>query len=218
MMNNRIKIIIIAVITCSIFLSTQIYMKIFDSEEKVDASQEDLWSKEPKVVLRYIRLLNWWLKGHDRGMSNGTWEKSTQALNDVIYSNSSEIVADNFCILFVNDYNNTICVVLKSLDPEIKQEFLDIMAPKPGVTVIFKKGPATWWELEKWEKAICSELYVLRDRGVLITAVGKTTNATMMMEIKDIDMEKVGIVLEVLEEKVPPGILVLSRGEIAELD
>ena len=53
--------------------------------------------------------------------------------------------------------------------------------------VIFRRGEATWWELERWEALIGSELYNLWDLGVQIMSVGKTADATIAITILDID-------------------------------
>lgn len=86
------------------------------------------------------------------------------------------------------------------------------MKPPGEVTVLFRKSPASFIELDDWEDLIIEELDTLRERGVLVISLGKTVNGTLKLTVEDIDKEKVGIILDVINGKVPPGILVIFKG------
>ena len=92
------------------------------------------------------------------------------------------------------------------------------MDPYPCVTVIFKKGYASWRELEKWELEIVAHIETLWENGVFVPYLAKTINATIEVGIHDISHEKVEIFIDQLRGHVPLGVLVLVNGSIPVLD
>ena len=126
---------------------------------------------------------------------------------------------ENETIVFaiLNAYNNTIWVVVKSLEPEVLDAFLEVMDPPLGVSVRFLKGPASWREVEGWMSIISDELYTFQACGVQVISLSRTENATIRIGIEDITLEKVQIVLEILEGRVPPGILVFTKEDMPEI-
>ena len=207
-MNRNQKITFLLVFGIIIVLTASYYLR----------SRKSLWNRAPKISLNYDRSGVWWFKGYRSGSVNYSYQLVTERLNDDRYSNISQVITDNFCQLYVNPFNNTVFVVVKSLEPKVLDFFLDVMNPPRYVDVIFRKGEATWWELESWEALIGSELNNIWDLGVRVTSLGKTENATIGITILDIDHDKVEIVLDVLKGKVPPGILDFCRGAIPVLD
>jgi len=212
-MNFRFKIIIMAAIICSGSIITGYFMGFFTHKNK-----EDLWHQEPKVLLNGGPPELWWYRGIKKDKIYGSYHDSTDALVDALKANVSDVLTNNYIIDYVNAYNNTVFVVVKSLDPEVKQAFLDVMKPKPGVTIIFRKGPVSFIEINKWFKVIRSELENLREKGVLVISYKLSVNGTIQIGINDIDSEKVEIILDVLDGRVPPGILVLCKQEIPQID
>ena len=203
MIRNK-KIILLLVFGIIIALTASYYLR----------SRKSLWTRAPKISLNYDLSGAWWIKGPRPGVRarNNSYQMVTKRLRDDQYSNISQVITDNFCQLYVNPFNNTVFVVVKSLEPEVTDFFLDVMNPPRYVCVIFRKGEATWWELERWEALIGSKLNNLRDLGVRVTTLSKTANATIRITIFDIDLDKVKVVLDVLKGKVPPGILEFYRG------
>ena len=204
-MNNRTTVVLIIALLVGIGGLAYIYI--------VKPFQKDpLWDGKPKVVYDFQSrswVDRWIVK---EGPQDDAWRKSADRLNEVLKAHSSEIIDENYCILYVNAYNNTIFIVSKSLDDEVEQAFLDVMKPPEEVTVLFRKGPASFIELDEWEDLIIEELDTLRERGVLVISLSKTVNGTLKLTVEDLEKEKVRIILDALEGKVPPGILVIFKG------
>ena len=180
-------------------------------------NKDPLWDGKPKVVYdfqSYSWIDRWIVK---EGPHDDAWRGSADRLNEVLKAHSSEIIDYNFCIKYVNDYNNTIFIVSKSLDDEVKQAFLDVMKPPEKVMVLFRKGPASFIELDEWENLIFEELDTLREKGAFVLSLSKTVNGTLKLTVEDLDKQKVKIILDVLNGKVPPGILVIFKGSRPEL-
>jgi hypothetical protein len=170
-----------------------------------------LWEIEPKILLDKHTPDAWWLEGHMDGEPTPDVLSPSIRLRRALDRNES-IVVENFGQMYVNDYNNTVFVVTKSLDTNVTDAFLDIMNPGPSVSVIFRQGYASWVELEEWEEAIRSEFENIRASGVDVCCFGKSENATLRIGIINISMDDVEIILELLDGKVPPGVLVFELG------
>lgn len=203
-MNNKTTVILIIAILLGIGGVAYLYIaKPFQ--------KDPLWDGKPKIVYDY-HSRNWidrWLV--KEGPRDDAYRKTTERLHEVLQTHSSEIIDENYCIHYVNAWNNTIFVVSKSLDDDLKQAFLDVMKPPEEVTVLFRKSPASFIELDDWEDLIIEELDTLRERGVLVISLGKTVNGTLKLTVEDLDKEKVRIILDVINGKVPPGILVIFK-------
>lgn len=167
---------------------------------------DPFWYGEPRV-LPYYPFSAWWIKGYDKGTPNYLYEKTADALANA-YENGSLMVRSHYGNMFVNPYNNTIFVVLKDRNEEVKNEFLRIMNPPGGVTVVFREGPALYSDLQKWVEIISKNSDSLKEKGVIIDGYGITENATIAIGIHDMSSEKINVLKDFLRGKVPLVILV----------
>ena len=202
-------------------LESEMQANSLTHDSQCDVEQVDvnpLWRMEPSVYYGSGPDLWWWLDRSKGYNDTRPWEKSTSALNKVVYDNATTIIDENYCIQYIGAFNSTIFVVVKSLDAEVQEAFLEVMDPYPCVTVIFKKGYASWRELEKWELEIVAHIETLWENGVFVPYLAKTINATIEVGILDISHEKVEIFIDQLRGHVPLGVLVLVNGSIPVLD
>jgi len=202
--NNRITVILFIVLLVGIGGLAYLYI------EK-PFQKDPLWDGKPKVVYGGSTPDLWFLKGHDKGPVDYAYQKVTSRLVEVLEDHSSKTIDENYCIRYVNPYNNTIVIVSKSLDDEVKQAFLDVMKPPEKVTVLFRESIASYIEIRQWMDLIIEESDTLRDKGVMIWALSVDVNGTLKLGVQDLDKEKVRILLDVMEGKVPPGILVIEE-------
>jgi len=170
-----------------------------------------LWDMEPKILLDKPAPSAWWLEGYMVGEPTLDVLSPSIRLRRALDRNES-IIVENFGQLYVNDYNNTIFIVTKSIDPNITKAFLDIMKPDPEVSVKFRRGYASWMELETWEAAIRGEIENMEASGVELCCFGKSENATLRIGVINITMDDVQVILSLLEGKVPPGVIVFEPG------
>jgi hypothetical protein len=202
--NNRITVILFIVLLVGIGGLAYLYIaKPFQ--------KDPLWDGKPKVVYGGDTPSLWWYKGHRNGPRDDAWMNSTDRLSEVLMAHSSEIIDENYCVSYVNAVNNTIFIVSKSLDAEVKQAFLDVIQPPEKVTVLFRESIASYIEIRQWMDLIIEESDTLRDKGVMIWALSVDVNGTLKLGVQDLDKEKVRILLDVMEGKVPPGILVIEE-------
>jgi hypothetical protein len=184
--------------------------------EKQETAALSLWEMEPKILLDEPSPPLWWFRGSEKTASNQTYQGATDRLIDA-FNAGDEVIAENYCMVYVNSRNNTVFVVVKSLSPDILERFVDVMKPDPGVSILFRKGYASFAELEEWENIIRDEIEYIESRGVKMVSFGKSVNATITIQVVDITMEQVNHILEALEGKVPPGVLVFEPGAQAEI-
>jgi Bacterial Ig-like domain len=193
------------------------WFKVLDevNDEKADDTQNVtmgiLWDTEPKILLDKPAPSAWWLEGYMDGEPTLDVLDPSIRLRRALDRNES-VVVENYCQVYVNDYNNTIFVVSKSLDVNVTDAFLDIMKPGPEVSVKFRRGYASWVELEAWEAAIWGEIENIEASGVELCCFGKSENATLRIGIINITMDDVQVILTILEGKVPPGVIIFEPG------
>lgn len=173
------------------------------------SATDPLWQGEPKV-LSEMPMRFWWTEGYEEGPSNYLYKKATRSLR-AAYGNGSSVVINNLGQIFVNSHNNTVFVVLKDGNDDVKKAFLEIMNPPEGVTVIFREGPARMKDLEAWADEVGNQMDLLRSRGVDLTAIFISENATILLGINEIVPETIDTLKEVLRDRVPPGILLLFQ-------
>ena len=124
-------------------LESEMQANSLTHDSQCDVEQVDvnpLWRMEPSVYYGSGPDLWWWLDRSKGYNDTRPWEKSTSALNKVVYDNATTIIDENYCIQYIGAFNSTIFVVVKSLDAEVQKAFLEVMDPYPCVTVIFRKA------------------------------------------------------------------------------
>jgi hypothetical protein len=151
----------------------------------------------------------WWLKDQDKSFKDGMWEIPYNRLIKIIEAQENEIMNDNYCISYVNSYNNTIFVVVKSLKKEVTDTFLSEMNPEKKVKIIFREGMASHQELKNWSKIIEKKAQTLKEKGVVVNWIGINENSTISVGLESIDEEKINLLLNELETSVPKGLLTI---------
>ena len=179
-------------------------------------AQNTLWYAEP-TILSSKPSKGWWLDGYKTGSHLIGYKQATFSLREALKKEASQIITKNYGHHFVNPYNNTVFVVLTNVNDKVKQEFLKVMNPPEGTTVIFRKGPASYMDLEKWYHTILDNLLTLDAAGVKVLWVGISENATISLGLKEIAEEKLEILYATLKDKVPKGILIIYAQEPFEL-
>ena len=119
---------------------------------------------------------------------------------------------DYFSMKYINPHNNTMFIALTTDEVEIKQEIISIMNADPEVSILFKPGKASFRQLDWIENVLYRNLELLNDNGINVVCFGKTVNGTMLMEVENIDQEKVDTISELLRDIIPIELLVLAEG------
>lgn len=184
-----------------------------ETEPSVDPS---LWEMNPKILLNRTAPGLFWYKGVNQSVVNSSFRDTLRRLTQA-YLDGDPIIVEKYGMTYVNDHNNTAFIVVTSMDKETLDYFNEVMNPDPGVTVIFRKGPASFAELDVWEQVLREEVEKIRDQGIRISFWGKSANATLVIGVVDITLDKVETIVEIIGEEIPPGILVFELGELAEL-
>jgi hypothetical protein len=180
-----------------------------------DQSADQLLLTEPKILEKDPGA--WWIANQTKDIiPNYAYKQCTNALVSTYKANTSKIVDNNLCKIFVNGYNNTIFVVSKSLDEEVIKEYLNVMRPSEDITIKFIKGQFILKDLERWTRIISSHLKELQDKGVRIISVSITVNATILLGIEHLKENLIPTIEDVKSSlpEVPPGALVLIEKEM----
>ena len=118
--------------------------------------------------------------------------------------------------MYVNPRTNTLYLVLTTDEPDIKNAILSMVSPSKDVTIEFRKGPATYKELDEWYEKGNKLLPSLREKGVEIGFWGITENATLLMEVVTINPYIIETIENEIENVIPKGLVSIRLGGMAE--
>lgn len=155
----------------------------------------------------------WWVK--DKTLpSKEEWRNTADNLYNALERDTISI-KDIYGNMYVNSRNNTLFIVLTDINTDNQRAVLDIITPSENVTVIFRKGPANYIQLEEWLNQGNQILPKLREKGVKVSFLGITENATLLMEIVDINDSVIRTLINEIKGKIPESILVIRKGGFA---
>lgn len=118
---------------------------------------------------------------------------------------------------FVNPFNNTVWLVVTDVSPESILLIEEMIGPLEGVKLIYRKAPASYFELNGYEKIISDRFTSLRDKGVMVTRLSKSVNATLEIDILQVTPSSVNILISNLPE-LPLSLMVIRRGSYVVLE
>ena len=135
-------------------------------------------------------------------------------LYDPDVTNFIERISTNnkYAGIVVDLKTNTITVYLKEAT-ETEKNDLENTYSIPDVSIVYKSAKATKEELREWKSIIKEEKDELETRGVKISLIGILSDGYIYCLVEDLTEEKTGIIREVLQNKVPLGIVKIQSGK-----
>ncbi|MBN2335167.1 hypothetical protein JXL21_06365 [Candidatus Bathyarchaeota archaeon] len=175
-------------------------------EEKGAAA---LWRGEPEV--RDKPRSNLWFRDRPGPINTGSPKAVADAITDRRLDDTHDIIDEVYVNLAIDTRHKAVYVSVSDISPETLDSFRELIGDPQDVYIYFMEAPAPLTLVEEWEQAIIDSLDELRERGVPLNMISVTVNGTIQMGMTDISPEVVDTLLDVLEGKVPPGILQIAK-------
>lgn len=206
-MKQIYKQTIIIVILITIILSSAYYLQRLLAPKQEYA---ELRKGEPDITQKPRSNL-WFQKQEDGRIYAGPYGVS-MSINYHLEDNETDIVDVIYVNMAVDLYNDSIYIAVSDTSPESLIEFKETITIPPTTSIHFILAPAPLAMLEEWLGIVKDSREELKDSGVNITKSSISINGTIQVGVQKITDERVSTLLEVLEGKVPPGILSIYNG------
>jgi hypothetical protein len=118
---------------------------------------------------------------------------------------------------FVNPGNATLFIVLTRCDAETITMFNEALNPLPGVHLVYRTGPVTYEELERYMDELVKVISKLPRDVVEVNSGGITENATIFVGMGKITTSSVNAFADAIRGIVPEELIVIRHDYAAQL-
>ncbi|MGD0802827.1 MAG: hypothetical protein ABSA11_01990 [Candidatus Bathyarchaeia archaeon] len=158
----------------------------------------------------------WWMKGsttNDNGPELNYAEKLLSLVNNESRSDLRAVYGN----CFVNPGNTTLFIVLTRCDSETTALFNKALDPLQDVHIVYRTGPATHVELERYMEELGSVVSRLPRDVVEINSYSISENATILVGMGKISQSSVTAFADAIRGIIPEELIVIRHMDMAVL-
>jgi hypothetical protein len=158
----------------------------------------------------------WWMKS-SKPSGNGPELDYASKLQTLLHNDSRSDLRAVYGNCFVNPSNATLFIVLTRCDNETIALFNEALNPTPAVHLVYRVGPATYEELERYMGKLRVIISGLRRDVVEINSYGITENATLIIGMGKINETSVKTFAEAIRGSIPEELIVIRHDDPAQI-
>jgi len=186
------------------------YINLMEEHRKIEDRLKyyELWNGEPEIADPYFL----YPKGEQAKQANlGAYRAVAHKLGAIIDREEYEILKEVLVYHYPDWNNGTAYVALSDTSPEITNMILGLFSPYIQEKIRFVNAPAPFNKIEEWGEALWSCSDDLKERGIKPTYKTMYYNGKILLGIEEITPNTIPLFKEAIEEKVPPGVIVLEE-------
>jgi hypothetical protein len=204
-----------AMFSASLLLSIIIIASVFGwYPQRPDRQYRELWNGEPELVDPRFHP-----SSKNESLDLSSYIAVTTKLKALLGRGEPAYLKEVYIHDSPDWHSGTAYVVLSDTSPEITQPILEQFSLHIQKDIRFLRGPAPLALIEGWKDTLlelCSGS--LKERGVQWTSMSTHYNEKILLGVEEITPTTIDTVKEVVEGRVPPGIIVLwDAGRLREL-
>ena len=153
------------------------------------------------------------IKEEDLPSNHPAYRLAVMNLNDVLDNDTSSELNQIFSDVYVDPDTNTVHVTITRIDEASQQLVLDAIGSLEGINVVFHEGKVNKQQLDEHMLTIHSILPDLMEKGVNYSFVGVNRDALIEVKLVEPTPENVEIFIELVGDRIPREIIVITKGE-----
>ena len=158
--------------------------------------------------IKFTHNIFWWMKGYEFKEMDDKLSEIGGKIGMYIGQEEKTLFNDAYGSSYINSDNNTIFIVIKYDDINIKKYMIGTLQPDKSVNIIFRKCEYSYDELYSYKEKIVDLFPYLNSRGIPINTIGINENATLTIGFERVDQNIISHFFNELPSDIPKHILV----------